>query len=132
MSSNCYHCGLPNQLAHEFQCDVLGKTEYFCCAGCLAIAETLVANGLTDFYRFRDANSQKPAQLIPQEIRDIEALDTPEILADISQSYAEAKKQEAQLTKILLIGEASIWALKVLVVPLAVGLSKNILVNYQK
>ncbi|MDQ7050447.1 MAG: heavy metal translocating P-type ATPase [Enterobacterales bacterium] len=89
MSSNCFHCGLANQLGHQFQCDLLGKTEDFCCAGCLAIAETLVCNGLTDFYRFRDANSQKPTELIPQEIRDIEALDTPEILADISQCYNE-------------------------------------------
>ncbi len=89
MTSNCFHCGLPNPPSEDYSSKVLGEVQNFCCAGCLAIAETLTANGLTDFYRFRDASSQKPEDLIPQEIRDIEALDTPEILQEISHSLSE-------------------------------------------
>jgi len=94
MQSHCYHCGLVNPLEQEYSCELLTETRYFCCAGCLAIAETLVANGLTEFYRFRTASSQKQEALIPQEIRDIEALDTTEILQDISQSYPSSHNSE--------------------------------------
>ncbi len=84
MSETCFHCDLevPDNLDYHF--DILGKRREFCCTGCLTIAEMLKENGLTDFYRFRNASSNKPEPLIPQEIQDLEALDKNSILNEIT------------------------------------------------
>lgn len=84
MKSNCYHCGLNNPTSTNFQCRILNQERQFCCTGCLAIAETLVENNLTDFYKFRSGSSTKPEELIPKEIQAIESLDNPSILNKIS------------------------------------------------
>lgn len=94
MKENCFHCDLIIPQNLNYHCDVLGRTHHFCCAGCLAVAETLVANGLTDFYRFRNAKSNKPEPLIPQELADIEALDNHSILDEISDRSEEFRKIE--------------------------------------
>jgi len=84
MSSSCFHCGLDVPKNSNFSCEILAQQREFCCAGCLAIAETLEKNNLTDFYRFREKTSSKPEDLIPQELLELEALDTPFILDEIS------------------------------------------------
>jgi len=84
MKETCFHCDLTIPGDFDFSYDVLGKKRNFCCAGCLAIAETLVENNLTDFYRFRNTSSNKPEKLIPQELQELQALDQPSILKEIS------------------------------------------------
>ena len=84
MKETCFHCDLTIPSGFDFSYDVLGKKRNFCCAGCLAIAETLVENNLTDFYRFRNTSSNKPEKLIPQELQELQALDQPSILKEIS------------------------------------------------
>ncbi len=39
-----------------------------CCAGCKAVAEAIVENGLTDFYTHRTTHSKKVDALIPEEL----------------------------------------------------------------
>lgn len=97
MNKACFHCDLdiPGNLDYHF--NVLGKRREFCCAGCLAIAETLVENELTSFYRFRDASSNKPRPLIPQEIQDLDALDNASILNDITSKDENYRKIELGL-----------------------------------
>ncbi len=85
MKTTCFHCELDIPENLDYHYDVLGKRQAFCCAGCLAIAETLVENNLTDFYRFRSNASNKPEELIPQEIQDLEALDNLSVLEEISE-----------------------------------------------
>jgi len=84
LNTDCFHCGLEIPKDTNYTCQILQQPCSFCCAGCLAIAETLIANNLTDFYRFRENPSSKPEDLIPQEVLEIEALDTPSILDEIS------------------------------------------------
>ena len=84
MDSNCFHCGLDVPKDSDFSATILAQPRIFCCAGCLAIAETLEQNNLTEFYRFRQKPSSKPEELIPQELLELEALDTPDILDEIS------------------------------------------------
>ncbi len=40
-----------------------------CCAGCEAVAQAIVDNGLDDFYKHRTQSSTKPADLIPAELQ---------------------------------------------------------------
>ncbi|MBV1909713.1 MAG: heavy metal translocating P-type ATPase, partial [Kangiellaceae bacterium] len=94
MNNQCFHCGLPNPSQNLFSCFVLGKNQQFCCGGCLAIAETLVENQLTDFYRFRDKPSTRPSELIPQELRDIDALDNEDVVEEVSQIHGDMRTIE--------------------------------------
>ncbi|MCF2947062.1 cadmium-translocating P-type ATPase [Paraglaciecola aquimarina] len=59
MPENCFHCGLKNSPAHHYQTQVLGKTQSFCCPGCLAVAKAIINNGLEDYYNYRNEFAEK-------------------------------------------------------------------------
>jgi P-type Cu2+ transporter len=95
MTDNCFHCGLSNPLGEQFRLTIFEQSRYFCCAGCYAIAETIVKNNLLDFYRFRQGPSNRPEEIVPQELVKLDALDSPEVLQEIS--YAFENTYEIQL-----------------------------------
>jgi len=97
MTSNCFHCGLPNPPSEKIKSKILGEQRYFCCLGCLAIAETLMENGLTDFYKFRSGLNITADELIPSELDSIEAFDSPDILKQISQLDNDGKSRTIEL-----------------------------------
>jgi len=97
MTSNCFHCGLPNPPSEKIKSKILGEQRYFCCLGCLAIAETLTENGLTDFYKFRSGLNITADELIPSELDSIEAFDSPDILKQISQLDKDGKSRTIEL-----------------------------------
>src|SRR5664279_701965 len=49
----CYHCDAPNPPHRRWQEVVAGAPREFCCAGCLAVAQTIDAAGLASFYATR-------------------------------------------------------------------------------
>lgn len=64
----CFHCGLPVPQGLDCQVEVDGESRDMCCAGCAAVAQSIVDNGLTDFYQHRTIVSDRPEDLIPQEL----------------------------------------------------------------
>ena len=54
----CFHCGLP---AGSRRALVLGEERAFCCAGCEAVARTIVEGGLEAYYRTRTELAPLPA-----------------------------------------------------------------------
>ena len=56
---NCYHCELP-VLETGWELPLEGKTQHFCCGGCLAVAEHLHTQGLTQYYQIRQSPGIKP------------------------------------------------------------------------
>lgn len=54
-ASTCFHCGEPNPPGAGWRFLVDGRERAFCCAGCLAIAQTIDAAGLAPYYRQRTA-----------------------------------------------------------------------------
>jgi len=94
MQPSCFHCALPLPVSQEFSCDVLGQVRYFCCPGCLAVAETICQNGLEQFYQFRTEKNDKVDEVLPQELLEIEALDNPAILMSISSQQDHAQHIE--------------------------------------
>jgi len=52
--ATCFQCGRVNP-AHAFEGVVDEEPRQFCCPGCLAIAQTIGAAGLGQFYRRREA-----------------------------------------------------------------------------
>jgi Cu2+-exporting ATPase len=58
--SRCFHCGLPNPPGRRWRAEIVGVEQTFCCAGCLAVAQTIHAAGLDGFYAARTAALAKP------------------------------------------------------------------------
>lgn len=77
-SPTCYHCGLPNPGGAQtgrYQAQVLGDRRDFCCPGCQAVAESIVASGLENYYRERDSSS--PTAALPEALAVLERFDHP-------------------------------------------------------
>ncbi|HYX22009.1 MAG TPA: heavy metal translocating P-type ATPase metal-binding domain-containing protein, partial [Thermoanaerobaculia bacterium] len=61
-ASECFHCSLPVPPGGHWRTVFLGEPRDFCCAGCRAIAETIAAEGLDDYYRLRTEPAPKAAE----------------------------------------------------------------------
>ena len=71
--STCFHCGEPNPQALSWRAVVDGGERYFCCAGCLTIAQTIRAAGLDRFYRRRESVDGKQVEPAANEALAISA-----------------------------------------------------------
>lgn len=63
MAERCFHCDLPIPRGERHHATVLDAERAFCCPGCQAVATSVVAAGLEDYYAHRDA----PANRAPGE-----------------------------------------------------------------
>lgn len=75
-ATNCFHCGLPVPTRLRFEAVVLDEPRAFCCAGCQAVAEAIMAGGLESYYRDRDAPAAGPA-VLPEGLA-LEVFDHPD------------------------------------------------------
>ncbi|MCE7506284.1 heavy metal translocating P-type ATPase [Polynucleobacter sp. IMCC30063] len=88
---NCYHCGSLIPAATYFVAELGGLKQVFCCAGCMAIAQTIHGKGLDVFYARRIQLGVKPDQAlsgntIPNRLL---AYDDPTLLARFSRPIAD-------------------------------------------
>ena len=88
---NCYHCGSLIPAATYFVAELGGLKQVFCCAGCMAIAQTIHGKGLDVFYARRIQLGVKPDQAlsgntIPNRLL---AYDDPALLARFSRPIAD-------------------------------------------
>lgn len=87
--ADCFHCGLPIPANTNFHANVLQAAQYFCCRGCLAVAETITSCGLENYYLDRDRPAEKPADNF---IKDSGAM--PDVLAAlIAYDHASVQKE---------------------------------------
>ena len=75
----CFHCGQPVPSGAHYPVTVDGATHAMCCTGCQAVASAIVANNLTDYYRFRTEISTKAEDLVPEALRQLQVYDVPEL-----------------------------------------------------
>ncbi|WP_137888024.1 heavy metal translocating P-type ATPase [Pseudomonas sp. 2FE] len=93
----CYHCGLPVPAGSRFCAAVLSEPREFCCPGCQAVAEAIVAGGLDSYYRHRSEVSANP-QALPQQLSDELALyDRP----DVQQPFVRHDGELAEATLLM-------------------------------
>jgi len=90
----CYHCALPVPSGSRFTAAVLGETREFCCPGCQAVAEAIVAGGLEHYYSHRSENSANPDAL-PVQLPDELALYDR---ADVQQHFVRHDGELAETT----------------------------------
>src|SRR5476651_325761 len=78
LNADCYHCGLPPPRGVYIAVSIDGIERAMCCAGCEAVAQTIVDNGLTSYYRHRSALPLREDR-VPQVVRELAAYDIPEV-----------------------------------------------------
>lgn len=80
----CFHCHEPVPAGQDFRTVVFDQPQQFCCAGCQAVAETIVAQGLSDYYKFRSKAAAK-ANAVPDELKaQLHNYDSAEVLQDLT------------------------------------------------
>jgi len=108
VAGTCFHCGLPLRGLGRFKVVVEGTERDMCCAGCAAVAQTIVDAGLVDYYRHRSAPGNRPEEGVPQWMRDLEGFD----LEAVQRSFVQRGEAGACRTELLLEGvncPACVW-----------------------
>ena len=90
----CFHCGLPVASGLNFSALVFGQSQPMCCRGCQSVAESIVDNGLEDYYKHRTELPQTAEDLVPEALRQLTLYDHPEVqksfVVDADGDYKEA------------------------------------------
>ncbi len=79
-----------------------------CCRGCQAVAQAIVAGGLSDFYRHRTATSLQAQDLVPAELDKLALYDRE----DLQQSFAVGQGEESREAALIIEGivcAACVW-----------------------
>ncbi len=93
----CYHCALPVTTGSRFTAVVLGEYREFCCPGCQAVAEAIVAGGLESYYQHRSEASANP-EALPVQLTDELALYDR---ADVQQPFVRHEGELAETTLLM-------------------------------
>jgi Cu2+-exporting ATPase len=89
-AGRCFHCGDVNPAGSTWRVDVDGVAEDFCCAGCLAVSQTIRAAGLAAFYALRDRRGPTGAVDAGNEGNPACAADVPsELVRDLGGGLRE-------------------------------------------
>jgi P-type Cu2+ transporter len=74
----CFHCGLPVLEPRRPGAELLGAARQFCCAGCEAVARTIVAAGFGSYYETREPpRGRLGAVPLPQDLPPVSVYDEP-------------------------------------------------------
>lgn len=104
----CYHCGLPVPEDSPYRSSILGEPRALCCHGCQAVAESIVGNGLEDYYRYRTELPKTAEELVPEELRQLDLYDHPEVQKSFVHQ-ADAHLKQASLILEGITCAACIW-----------------------
>jgi len=108
MSENCFHCGLPVPAGSDFPIRYKSRTEPACCAGCQAVAQTIVDAGLSDYYAHRTSGSQKAEPLPETLLEQIRLFDSDEL----QKSFVHVGENDVREAALMLEGitcAACVW-----------------------
>jgi P-type Cu2+ transporter len=95
LSAPCYHCGLPVPPGTNFPVEIDGQQREMCCAGCQAVAQAIVAGGLGDYYRHRDAMPESPREAMPLALQELGLFDHPDVQKNFVRPVGEHEKEAA-------------------------------------
>ena len=104
----CYHCGLPVPPSSHHYVAVDGQRRRMCCTGCEAVAQSIVDNGLTEYYRHRDAMPESRKEALPVELQELGLFDHPDFQKSFVQPVGEHER-EASLILEGITCAACVW-----------------------
>jgi len=105
---SCYHCGLPVPDDVDLPVSIDDTPRAMCCIGCQAVAQSIVDNGLTDYYRSRDAMPESPREALPDILDQLALFDH----AEFQKSFVKELGPNEREASLLLEGitcAACIW-----------------------
>ncbi len=82
-SAGCFHCDEPLPPGPEITARVAGEQRHFCCYGCRAVSETIVNEGLEQFYQQRSTPTITPQAIDEKVRRDCELFDDETLQAQL-------------------------------------------------
>jgi Cu2+-exporting ATPase len=106
--AECYHCGLPIPAGTRHHVAIDGAERNMCCVGCEAVARAIVDNGLTDYYRHRDAMPEPQKEALPAELQELGLFDHPDFQKTFVQPVGEHER-EASLILEGITCAACVW-----------------------
>lgn len=111
MKKTCFHCGLDVPEHVHLPVTYENETHETCCAGCQAVAQSIIDAGLGSYYKQRTADAQQAA-LPPQEVlAQLKLYDLPEVQADFVEHNAEGNR-EAVLMLSGITCAACVWLIE--------------------
>ncbi len=105
---SCYHCGLAVPQGLTFSVNIDGRPRAMCCAGCQAVAQAIVDNGLDDYYRHRDALPESPREALPAVLGELTLFDNPDVQKNFVRPFSEHER-EASLILEGITCAACVW-----------------------
>lgn len=75
MTTRCFHCEEPVPNGLDLTVTINEEVQPMCCIGCQAVAQTIVDNGLVDYYKFRTEPANKGEALVPEQLSKHKLLD---------------------------------------------------------
>ncbi|VEB42475.1 Putative metal-binding domain of cation transport ATPase [Chromobacterium violaceum] len=108
MSENCFHCGLPVPAGASFPIRYRQREEPACCAGCQAVAATIIESGLSDYYKHRTEGAAR-AEALPQAVLEQIKLYNSE---ELQRGFVRVESENIREASLMLEGitcAACIW-----------------------
>ncbi|ENO84966.1 ATPase P, partial [Thauera aminoaromatica S2] len=72
-----------------------GRERRMCCVGCEAVAQSIVDNGLVDYYRHRDAMPETRREAMPVELQELGLFDHPDFQKSFVRPVGEHEREAA-------------------------------------
>lgn len=104
MTAKCFHCNEVVPTGINLCVEISQIQQAMCCIGCQAVAQTIVDNGLTQYYSVRTEPANKGQSLVPEQLQKNKLLDEAVLQSEFvfqsdSQDDAQGKSyKEAILT----------------------------------
>ena len=111
MKNNCFHCGLEVPENVRFPIRFENEEHETCCAGCQAVAQSIIDAGLGSYYKQRTAEAEKAVLPPPDMLAQLKLYDLPEVQADFV-----AAGQGGEREAVLMLGgitcAACVWLIE--------------------
>ncbi|MBI3042536.1 MAG: cadmium-translocating P-type ATPase [Betaproteobacteria bacterium] len=109
-ATHCFHCGEPVPDDSPYHVVVDGVARQTCCAGCAAVARTIIDNGLAAYYRYRSELPRRElaVPVVPEELR---LYDLPEVQRTFAHAPDAARHRAALLVEGITCG-ACVWLIE--------------------
>ena len=106
--ADCFHCGLPLAPTTRWSVNIDDVARPMCCPGCQAVAQAIIDNGFSDYYRTRTALSATVdlASLLPPQLK---LYDAPDVAAQFG---TDADTSEATFSVDGIRCAACVWLIE--------------------
>ncbi|WP_416192398.1 heavy metal translocating P-type ATPase [Neisseria sp. CCUG12390] len=111
MKKTCFHCGLDVPEHIHLPVVYENETHETCCAGCQAVAQSIIDAGLGNYYKQRTADAEKAALPEADILSQLKLYDLPEVQAEFVEA-GEGGGREAVLMLGGITCAACVWLIE--------------------